>query len=291
MIPHSPRAFHFSLTDRITLAYLISVPVYVLAMGAPSDITLQIAAVHIVFISAILLFAKNVSSNSHPAFQFSRAWYPVVMFVYFYPTLGYINRLLFHDFLDDRLIALETSLFGFEPAMYLPIEFNSQFLVEYFHLTYFLYYLYLPIVGLILYFSRRELFCQFIFTVSFSFYCCYWAFLLFPATGPIPLRAGVYSGFFPSLMELVYKMDMPGQAFPSSHVAIGIVVAIFALRHSKLFGLIMLPLVASLAAATVYCRYHYAVDMLAGIAVAPILVTVADSLYSRYANRHGRSGA
>ena len=47
----------------------------------------------------------------------------------------------------------------------------------------------------------------------------------------------------------------------------------------------MLPLVASLAAATVYCRYHYAVDMLAGIAVAPILVTVADSLYSRYAKK------
>ena len=59
-----------------------------------------------------------------------------------------------------------------------------------------------------------------------------------------------------------------GTAFPSSHVAAALVAACCAWRALRPLGLALLPLSLLLSLATVYGQLHYAVDALAGGALA-----------------------
>ena len=58
-----------------------------------------------------------------------------------------------------------------------------------------------------------------------------------------------------------------GTAFPSSHVAAGLVAALAAWRHLRPLGAVLVPLALLLSLGTVYGHLHYAVDALAGAAV------------------------
>jgi membrane-associated phospholipid phosphatase len=46
----------------------------------------------------------------------------------------------------------------------------------------------------------------------------------------------------------------------------------------------MTVLLALLAASTVYCRYHYVVDVLAGLGLAVVTVPLGDRIYDRLAS-------
>ena len=42
------------------------------------------------------------------------------------------------------------------------------------------------------------------------------------------------------------------------------------------------PLAILLCLATVYCRYHYAVDVIAGVVTAAVLIPLGNALYFRF---------
>jgi membrane-associated phospholipid phosphatase len=76
--------------------------------------------------------------------------------------------------------------------------------------------------------------------------------------------------------------------FPSAHVSSTFAAAwgIFrALPEHRFYGWIFLVYAASVAVATVYGRYHYAVDAVAGIAVSLIAIWLANVLERRFASR------
>jgi membrane-associated phospholipid phosphatase len=70
--------------------------------------------------------------------------------------------------------------------------------------------------------------------------------------------------------------------FPSMHVAISFVVWLYAYRSSKKLFWILSPLILSLWFSTVYLRYHYLVDVLAGLVLAPISYWLANGLFHRF---------
>jgi len=270
--------------DFIFVAYLLGVVLIMVLLGWGHKYFNQVVVTHIVFTAVILVFAYYVRPGSNSALKFIRSWYPIVLLIYLYSESGLINDILLKAPLDSMYIALDKFIFHCEPAMVLPVKFNNRFLIEFFHFSYFTYYLYLPVIGGILYFKDKQFFEEFLFTISLTLLSCYLLFIFFPATGPIPLRRGLYYGFFTSLMDLIYYLETPGGAFPSSHVAFAVVCMLMVLRKKPMLGLILLPFVTSLIVATVYCRYHYAVDAAAGIIYAVLMMFICDFLYRRIAS-------
>jgi len=61
-----------------------------------------------------------------------------------------------------------------------------------------------------------------------------------------------------------------GAAFPSAHVAGSMVAMLASWRHRRWLFWVCLPFFASMCVATVYGRYHYVADVLAGLAVGTI---------------------
>lgn len=268
--------------DFIFIVYLLGVVLIMVSIGWGHKYFNQVVVTHIVFTAVILVFAYYIVPGSKPVLKFIRDWYPLPLLIYLYSESGLINNLVFGLPLDPMYIALDKFIFHCEPAMVLPVKFNHRFLIEFFHFSYFTYYLY-PVIGVILYFKDKHFFQELLFTISLTLLSCYLLFIFFPAIGPIPLRQGLYRGFFTSMMDLIYRFDTPGGAFPSSHVAFAVACMLMILRKIRILGLILVPFVVGLIVATVYCRYHYAVDAAAGIIYAVLMMFICDFLYPRIA--------
>jgi membrane-associated phospholipid phosphatase len=105
-----------------------------------------------------------------------------------------------------------------------------------------------------------------------AFYLCYVVFLVFPVAGPrylFPPAETAATAVAPArLARLLEAGSAWGTAFPSSHVAVAVVASAIAWREWHRFGALLVTLAALLCLGTVYGQFHYAVDAVAGIAVA-----------------------
>jgi membrane-associated phospholipid phosphatase len=188
---------------------------------------------------------------------------------------------------DAWLIALDRRIFGFDPTAALePLA--SPFLSEVLTVCYALYYFHPIILGALLYrddkragligTSRR--FRSYAFTMVAVFFVSYVGYFLVPAVGPRftvpharPLPRGRLSAAIDRTLDELEtnKRD----CFPSGHTMVVTAVLMEGARRSRRTFLAFLPFALGLVAATVYCRYHYAVDVIAGLVLALAVVPIA----------------
>lgn len=196
--------------------------------------------------------------------------------------------------IDALLIRLDYLIFGGHPTVLLE-RFHHPLLTDILQTAYASYY-FLP-VGLgvfLLAKKRRAEFDRSLFLIMYCFYLSYVGYLLAPAIGPRftmdHLQSVRLTGLAVAepLQELLNRLEgIKRDAFPSGHTAIALTVLGLARRYEKKLFLVFLPLVTLLIAATVYCRYHYAIDVLAGIALFFIALWTGDRLYDLWTERTG----
>jgi membrane-associated phospholipid phosphatase len=254
----------------------------------------------------LLIHAFIVGSARQPEkrfFSFFRHFYPLMLYLFLYRESEQLNLLFVDRYLDPAFIALEERIFGFQPAVVFMNAFPHPLVSEFFYLSYFSYYVMIAGVGLALYFRKREEFWHYLAVLSFVFYVCFLAFIFLPVAGPpaffmeipkylgqhrlpyYPLEfpASVTSGPFFNLMGFLYStFETGGGAFPSSHVAAAICVLFLSWRNLRRARYVVLAATIALSFATVYCRYHYAVDVVAGALTAAVLLPIGEWLYRRY---------
>jgi membrane-associated phospholipid phosphatase len=120
---------------------------------------------------------------------------------------------------------------------------------------------------------RRFLLILFLGTLS-----AYSLLPVWPVASPQILFPGAdlpaFSAFPRSLnLWLLQRLDIATSVFPSGHVAVAFSVAfglLSALPHRRRWGWIALAVAGGIYTATIYGRYHYAVDGLASIAVVTL---------------------
>jgi membrane-associated phospholipid phosphatase len=168
--------------------------------------------------------------------------------------------------------------------------------------AYFSYYPMIVGVGLALFLRSRPQFFHYLSVLSFLFYLCYLIYIFVPLIGPrlffgpvggytLPLEiqrlapmetypAAVRSGPFFKLMGWIYQVfEAPGSSLPSSHVAVAWCTVWFSFRYLRPIRWVHFVLALLLTHSTIYCRYHYAVDVLAGLLAFALLVPLGNWLY------------
>jgi PAP2 superfamily protein len=113
-----------------------------------------------------------------------------------------------------------------------------------------------------------------------TYLCCDAIYLAIPTLGPRAMQSGLEvnsagrsAGVFQVLNDALRNFgDSPGTAFPSSHVA-GILTVAIAARATgnRAFGNAMTALGIGVSIATVYTQNHYLLDAIAGAALAVAL--------------------
>jgi membrane-associated phospholipid phosphatase len=151
-------------------------------------------------------------------------------------------------------------------------------------------YYFLPIIlGAVLWRKRWfERYKFWVFVVALGFYVSYFGYILVPATGPrfLPAIKGAQtfplSGvwLFHSLRETLDRAEgITRDCFPSGHTELTLLVLYYARRfHRRTFWL-LLPVGSALIFSTVYLRYHYVIDVIAGVAAAVFVILIARPLY------------
>jgi membrane-associated phospholipid phosphatase len=265
-----------NLADRATLLYNVLVAGLILLFHAsiPQWPTWLLAS--LVMIAVVFFMARVVGRFVSTPAQLLRAAYPMLLFFLAYEQTGHINRGLFPGLLDPFFQEAEETVFGAQPAVLLAQVFPQCWFAEYMQFAYFSYYLLFLGLGVFLFLRReRRAFNDYLFALCGTMYACYVIFILLPVQGAahygLPTPDG--GGPFSAIMGVIYThCEIEGAAFPSSHVAIASVALYYTWRYARRAIWIVGPLVISLMLATVYCRYHYAIDVLAGIATAAALI-------------------
>jgi membrane-associated phospholipid phosphatase len=159
-------------------------------------------------------------------------------------------------------------------------------------------------VGLALLLRDRRQFAHFVSVVSFVFYVCYLIYIFTPVVGPrivcrdivaaqLPLDVvpatppatpdSVAAGVFFQIMAWIYeRFETPGAAFPSSHVAVAICTVYFSFLYLRPIRWAHLAVAVLLSVSTVYGRYHYVVDVLAGALTAALLIPLGNRLFFKF---------
>lgn len=265
---------NFNRTDKITILYNLLVIAFISSFWTRIDgyayhLTFNLSVILLVF----LLSLQRNSSNWIRAFSL---WYPVLLYALLYYQTGLINRVIIPRFLDGFFMSLDVRIFGEFPGFFLQTQFGNVFWDEFFHFFYFTYYLAIPVTGILLYRKDETLFDAYIFQLSFLFYLCFLVYIFLPVEGPIFLRGDYYpedGGFFRAIVDLIYREgENPGAAFPSSHVAATFFVAWWGSKHFPKLRMCYWFIVLFLSMATVYCLFHYAVDVFAGLLFAVALI-------------------
>jgi len=299
----------YTFVDYATQGYLAIVAVLILtfhgtAVGFwPWLFVAHVAA--IVLIHWLIRFQARHAANR--VLDFLRHFYPVPLYVGFYRETGELHLMFTRNYLDPAFIRLDGKIFGAQPSLTFMQSLPYWSVSEIFYAAYFSYYLMIVGVGVALFVRKRSQFFHYVSVLSFVFYVCFLVYIFTPVMGPrifhrvindytlppevqpavIPeFPAAVQAGLFFQIMAWVYDtFEAPGAAFPSSHVAVAITTLFFSFCYLPRIRWPHLVVVVLLCLSTVYCRYHYAVDVAAGIVAAAVLIPVGDWLYSRFCRR------
>ena len=196
-----------------------------------------------------------------------------------YTAVGVANRAAGVSW-DAVVMGWEQALFGGQPSFDWIRAQPSPWLSFALHAAYGSYYLILAASPLGLWLTgRREGARRALRLTMSAFYACYLAFLLFPVAGPryvLPAVENEARHVLPARLVhgLLEGGSAWGTAFPSSHVAAGLAAAAAAWMGWRALGLALVPLALLMSVGTVYGQFHYAVDALAGAAVAAALLAL-----------------
>ncbi len=236
----------------------------------------------------ILLVIWMEQQYSSTLLRFIRYAYPIFLFGYFFESTSSVNHIIFRNFLDPFFQNIDQAIFGFQPALLWGKMYSGYLIQELSHFSYFSYYLMIAAIPIYLYVKKRTAFHETLFAITFVFYFCYFIYSWLPVIGgrfyPEAMQASTtyQYGIFTRIMAFIYnKSPHLGGAFPSSHVAISIVITLAAIRYVKYVGYCMIPVTLMLCLSTVHAHYHYFIDVIAGILTALILYPVSVYLYQK----------
>jgi membrane-associated phospholipid phosphatase len=172
----------------------------------------------------------------------------------------------FHDALVQRW---ELALFGTEPSHTWAARLPSLPLSELLHAGYLSYYAVIFVPALLLFAKgRRYAFAATVLALTVTCTVCWGIFVAMPVEGPRYLFSappGIPNGPFRRLA--VYRLatgSSRGAAFPSSHMAVSVAMAVTALRWQRAIGWIVSAIALLVGFGAVYGGFHYGVDMIAG---------------------------
>ena len=147
---------------------------------------------------------------------------------------------------------------------------------------YLSYYFIIGVPLLVLFFRRRDRdVAQLTCSLSLVFFISYLGFIIYPVQGPRFEFAAIYQQelagflFVPLVAALMKAAAIHGGCMPSSHVAAALVSLAYIFRFNRRWGRITMPLVAVLCLGTVWGRYHYLSDVIAGMVVAVFVLWLA----------------
>ncbi|OGU02250.1 MAG: hypothetical protein A2085_09810 [Gemmatimonadetes bacterium GWC2_71_10] len=268
-------------TDRLTLGFAVVMVVAVLR-SAPASPSWPLHLLAFALIGPLVWLLARAPDDT-PFMNFVGPVYPLLLVVMFYTALGTLNEEVGrnHDLWAQRA---DVALFGTPLSVTWHQRWPNAALSWILHITYVSYYPIVLTAGL-WHWRRtpREAYERAAFLIALAFFVCYAVFAFFPVTGPRYFwgaATGPAAETWPARVvnRLLESGSAYGTAFPSSHIAASWTAVLATWRSSRRLALALGVPALGLALGTVYGQFHYAIDAVAGAALAVTVLLTADRL-------------
>ncbi|WP_163998078.1 phosphatase PAP2 family protein [Pyxidicoccus caerfyrddinensis] len=263
-----------------------------LVAGAGAPITSQVLGATVLFVGGVALLAR-LDGFVH-AFRV-RLLLAYAATFFFYASVKHTVPALGLPSYDAALLAVDERLFGVTPAVWLQ-RWSTPWVNDLFSASYLAFHAYLHLAmawAVIGPRARAERFFVHVFSAYVPGIAGYY---LVPALGPSVAWPALFTvpiegGWLTRLNAAVVASGSSAyDIFPSLHTYITLVLLEHdRLTHPRRFR-ILLPVAVAIVSSTLVLRYHYAVDVLAGVLWFAFFRSVYPRIHARW-NRDGTAPA
>ena len=274
----------FWAVDKVILAYFACAVVVILGWWNQMEDALPLLAANLIGGAVIVYQVKRPNSTS----WLFRNWYPLPYVASCYKEMAIFIRAVRHSDADQWLANLDFRIWGANPCVWLE-RVHTPVLTEFLQVVYTLFVpAVLYIAWLLWRQGRTREFQYYAFLIALGFLASYLGYIAVPARGPrfllkhlqhIPLQ-GLW--LFQGMQGALDKLESAHyDCFPSGHTELTILAWWGSRMVGKRLYRIYFAYTPCIIFATVYLRYHYTVDLLAGMLTAAALILAAPGFYQK----------
>lgn len=288
-------AAHLRASEKLALGFLAYAVVASVVFPLSLRERLTVQVLNLVSASVVLVLSGIREEKRTGILAILRDWFPCVLILLAYRESGLFfvpdptHRLDYLFFRLDTILLKHRWVVGLLSAC-------SSLLQRYFEFSYLLCYPLVPLGLGSLVVARRwgvlrgsdadRSIDHFWTAVLLALFFCYIVYPLFPLTPP---RSLFHDFIGPPVRPFFRKMNfwILGQygveacIFPSGHVAAVTATALAVRSHLPRVGVVFLILGASVVAATVFGRYHYAADAVAGAFAGAAAIFISNRMHHK----------
>jgi membrane-associated phospholipid phosphatase len=279
--------------DKVILAYFGFATVLIAGWWGSLPQAAWLLAFHVLGAGVLIyeILRPNVTT------WYFRNWYPLLYVACCYKEMALFIPAVRRTDADHWLAAADRAFWHANPTVWLE-RIASPGLTEFLQIVYTLFVPMVLLVPVLLWRKQRYTEFQYCaFLIALGYLVSYVGYLIVPARGPrfllkdlqhAPL-AGLW--FFQTMQSALDRLESAHyDCFPSGHTELTI-LAWWSTR--KLINPLFFPYFAytlSIIFATVYLRYHYTIDVVAGVTVAALVLIAAPSVYQHLKTKGAQVG-
>lgn len=288
-IPGRLKAYvlYLDTTDILNVAFFGILASAMIACASAIPQWWMFVPLNLAIMFAVFMLADFASTRSH-FWKLLHGFYMMACIPIAYKEIYYLGPAINPRLMDQFLIEIDYALFGVHPTQWLH-AYSHPVITEILQLAYSSFYL-LPLVLVVdLYRKKRmQAFRLAFLTVILGFYLSYLGYVAVPAIGPRftlhefankdkelpglflaqPIRALLNRGESITPETVAPEKIVQRDCFPSGHTQITLLVIFLAFRYRVRTRWFLAVVGSLLIAATVYLRYHYVIDLAAGLVFA-----------------------
>ncbi|MGB9807702.1 MAG: phosphatase PAP2 family protein [Thermosulfidibacteraceae bacterium] len=220
---------------------------------------------------------------SRSKIEIIRNWYSLILVPTYFMNLRGLVEAINPVCYDRFLFEIDKHIFFGRNPFEIVDKLQSPILSEVLQICYTLYFFVPVIAGISLYNRDRKAFRLGLTTILVTFYLSYLGYFLVPAVGPRfvlnnsnPKKQEVLAS---KIKEILDKLEPTKfDCFPSGHTAVSLACLYIVRKHKKTF-LLLLPITLGIILATIYHKYHWMTDVIAGVTLFMISVPISNILF------------
>lgn len=296
---------HCSPVDVVSIAFLLFLIALNLIFLSRVEAWALLVGINLAVTAGIPVLAHFAETKRTKLLIGLHRWYCYPFVIFVFKELYLMVRPIHPIDYDALLIRIDHAMFGVNPTQWLG-QIAHPVLTEIFQVAYFSYYLLFIILGMEIY--RRfaiEEFDKAAFLIVYGFYLSYLGYFLLPAVGPrftlhefalmdteLPglLLTQVLRDFINAAESIPKNHSNPIEVvqrdvFPSGHTQMTLIVTFLAFRYKLKARWLLTALAVLLVIGTVYLRYHYVIDLIAGAAFTWLTFWSGDRIEAWWSTR------
>jgi membrane-associated phospholipid phosphatase len=278
------RDTRFWAVDKVILVYFACSALLILGWWSKLPQALPLLAANVIGGAVIVYQVKRPNVTS----WLFRNWYALPYVASCYKEMALFIPVVRSSDADQWLADLDFRIWGAHPSVWLE-RVHTPVLTEFLQIVYTLFVPAVLYIALVLWRRRRIAdFQYYAFLIAMGFLVSYLGYILVPARGPrfllkhlqhFPLQ-GLW--LFQTMQNTLDRLESAHyDCFPSGHTELTILAWWGSRMVSRRLSKVYLAYTPCIIFATVYLRYHYTVDLLAGMITAAVLILMAPRLYQK----------